>query len=106
MSSNQPASLSPSLPKTQPQWQLFLNQLRNWRALLGQAFIGQSGTATFAAATTVAVTFAQPLASTAYKVLLGGNAAGYVWPTAQATTGFTLNCSASNSNSTDWAVIA
>lgn len=63
------------------------------------------GTASFVAATTIAVVFGTPEADAAYFIALGGNAAGYVWPTAKATTGFTINCSASNSNSTDWILI-
>lgn len=63
-----------------------------------------SGTAAFSTATTAAVVFgtALPAGTTSYKVALGGNAAGYVWVTAKANTGFTINCSNSNSNPTDW----
>jgi hypothetical protein len=72
--------------------------------VLGAFRNSYSGTATFAAATTVAVTFATAAPTNVYRVKHGGNAAGYVWPTAKTTTGFTLNCSASNSNATDWEV--
>jgi hypothetical protein len=65
-----------------------------------------AGSATFAAATTVTVTFTPALPTgMTYFVLLGGNAAGYVWPSAQTVNGFTINCSASNSNATAWAVL-
>jgi len=60
------------------------------------------GTATFAAATSVAVSFATAEPDASYLVALGGNAAGYCWVTAKGTGGFTINCSAANSNSTDW----
>jgi hypothetical protein len=63
------------------------------------------GTATFVAATTVAVVFGTAEADAAYFIALGGNAAGYVWPSAKATSGFTINCAASNSNPTDWILI-
>lgn len=67
---------------------------------------GLSGTATFVAATTVAVTFASAATppNTNYKVALGGNVAGFCWVTAKTLTGFTINCSVSNSNTTDWSV--
>jgi hypothetical protein len=63
------------------------------------------GTATFSSATTVAVTFGVSEPDTSYQVALGGNAAGYCWVTSKATGGFTINCSASNSNPTDWFLI-
>jgi hypothetical protein len=63
------------------------------------------GTATFVAATTVAVVFGTAEADANYFVALEGNAAGYCWVTAKATTGFTLNCAVSNSNATDWIMV-
>ncbi|HEV2178327.1 MAG TPA: glycosyl hydrolase family 28-related protein [Stellaceae bacterium] len=60
------------------------------------------GTATFVAATTIAVSLGVTLPTATYQVSLGGNAAGFVWVTGKSTTGFTINCSAANSNSTDW----
>lgn len=63
-----------------------------------------AGTATFASSATVAVTFAVPAPNTNYTVALGGNPAGHVWSSGKTRTGFTLNCSAANSNSTDWTV--
>lgn len=63
------------------------------------------GTATFVAATTVAVVFGVAEANASYFVALGGNAAGFCWVTGKGTGGFTINCSASNSNATDWILI-
>jgi septal ring-binding cell division protein DamX len=64
------------------------------------------GTATFGAATSVPVAFTKAAPFASYAVALGGNAAGYCWVSAKSKTGFTINCSASNSNTTDWAVSA
>ncbi len=63
-----------------------------------------NGTAVFNASTTVNVVFSpsQIQSSSNYYVALGGNAAGYCWVSNKAYTGFTINCSSSNSNSTDW----
>jgi hypothetical protein len=63
-----------------------------------------SGITAFTAATTAAVTFAVPMPSATYKVVLGGNAAGYCWPSNPTVNGFQLNCSASNSNSVNWSI--
>ena len=65
-----------------------------------------SGTATFNASTTVNVVFTpnQIQPNNTYSVALSGNAAGYCWVTNKLASGFTINCSASNSNSTDWLV--
>jgi hypothetical protein len=69
-----------------------------------QPNVPMHGTAAFAAATSVAVVFANAMPYATYKVSLGGNAAGYCWVTSKATTGFTINCSVLNSNSVDWAI--
>lgn len=66
---------------------------------------GMKGSQAFAASTSAAVVFsgaAMPNAS--YFVTLGGNAAGFAWPVNKTTTGFTINCNASNSNATDWSI--
>ena len=63
------------------------------------------GTATFAAATSIAVTFGTAEPDASYFIALSGNAAGYCWVTAKGTGGFTINCSASNSNTVDWHLI-
>jgi hypothetical protein len=63
-----------------------------------------SGNATFTGGDSAAVTFKVPMPSSTYHVLLGGNAAGYTWVAAKTTTGFVINCSAPNSNSTDWRI--
>lgn len=65
---------------------------------------GMRGAAVFPAATSVAVNFAQPMPDASYSVSLGGNAAGFVWPVSKSANGFIINCNASNSNATDWAV--
>jgi|SRR6267154_833502 len=63
------------------------------------------GTVTFNAAVTATVTFLKAMPSTIYYIGLGGNAAGYCWYTNKSLTGFTINCSVANSNSTDWIVV-
>ena len=63
------------------------------------------GTATFAAATTVVVTFGTAEPDASYFISLSGNAAGFCWVTGKGTSGFTINCSASNSNAVDWHLI-
>ena len=65
-------------------------------------FVGQ---AQFSASSSVAVTFSTPEADNLYLVLLGGNAAGYCWVTDKTANGFTLHCSASNNNLTDWILV-
>jgi hypothetical protein len=61
------------------------------------------GRATFAAGTTVAVTFtnALPVGVVPY-VTLSGNNSSYCSVTGESNTGFTINCAVSNSNSVDW----
>lgn len=68
--------------------------------------IPMKGTQPFAAATFAAVAFANSMPFSTYRVTLGGNAAGYCWVTSKSVNGFTINCSASNSNSVDWAISA
>jgi hypothetical protein len=63
------------------------------------------GTVTFAAASTVAVVFANAEPDANYFIALSGNAAGYCWPSGYTTAGFTINCSAANSNVTDWIMV-
>jgi hypothetical protein len=60
------------------------------------------GTVTFTGGTSVQVTFSKPLPDTNYGIALSGNAAGYCWYSNKTISGFTINCSAANSNSTDW----
>jgi hypothetical protein len=74
-----------------------------YNALLNRLPI--TGTATFSAATTVAVTFATPEPSADYRVYLSGDANRTYWASSEATTGFTINASASNSDSVGWAII-
>jgi len=63
------------------------------------------GTATFVAATSVAVVFSTAEANAAYFVALGGVPDGYCWVSGKGTGGFTISCSAVSSNSTDWILI-
>lgn len=64
-----------------------------------------TGTVTFAAATTAAVTFttAEPTAN--YQVLIEAPENRTFWVTSKATTGFTLNVSSSSSATYTWTVI-
>lgn len=71
-----------------------------YRAL--QQRIALTGTATFSAATTKAVTFTTPEVDTSYNVTIDSPANLTHWVTAKATTGFTINASASNSNTVGW----
>lgn len=64
-----------------------------------------TGTATFAAATTVAVTFASPELSTDYMIVVEPAANRTYWPSSKTVTGFTLNASASNSDTVNWALL-
>lgn len=65
---------------------------------------GMQGSASFTAATSVAVVLSPPMPLANYTVNLSGNAAGFCWVTGKGTGGFTINCSVSNSNQTDWSV--
>jgi hypothetical protein len=84
-----------------------LQRLYNVGSISAGGTVGTNlrGTATFAAATTKAVTFGTAEPDASYYVTLSGNAAGYCWVTSKSTTGFTINCSASNSNAVDWILI-
>jgi len=84
-----------------------LQRLYNVTSISSGGVVGTNlrGTATFAAATTKAVAFGTAEPDASYYVALSGNAAGYCWVTSKATTGFTINCSASNSNTVDWILI-
>lgn len=62
------------------------------------------GSATFAAATSVAVTLATPEMNTDYMVLVEPVANRTYWISAKATTGFTINASGSNSDTVAWAL--
>jgi hypothetical protein len=67
-----------------------------------QQRIPVKGTATFAAATTVVVTFTNAEASTAYDVSIDGGENKTFWVTSKATTGFTINASGSTSATVGW----
>lgn len=64
----------------------------------------EDGTATFAAATTVAVTLATTQPDTNYRVSLGSQANKTFWVSGKTTTGFTLNASASSSDTVEWSL--
>lgn len=64
---------------------------------------GMRGTAAFVASTSVTVTI-PTMPDTSYTVTLGGNANGYTWPVNKAVGQFVIDCSASNSSPTDWAI--
>jgi hypothetical protein len=84
-----------------------LQRLYNLKSISGTPTVGSNlrGNVTFSASTTTTVSFSTAEPDSSYFIALGGNAAGYCWVTNKTTTGFTINCSASNSNSTDWILI-
>ena len=86
--------------------------LTNWQFLGGCATLtslsgnlSDRGSATFAAATTVAVTLNKTQPDTSYYVSLGPQANKTFWVSSKTTTGFTLNASASSSDVVDWSLI-
>jgi hypothetical protein len=64
-----------------------------------------TGTATFAADTTVAVTFADEEASTNYNVIIEPVDNRTYWVTNKTTSGFTINADASNSDTVGWTIV-
>lgn len=62
----------------------------------------RTGTATFAAATTVDVVFATPMPAADYQIGHSVGANRTVWWTNKTVNGFTFNAAASNSDSVDW----
>lgn len=79
-----------------------------WREWLGkfvrslQFNSAQTGTVTFAAATTAAVTFTNAEPSTSYNVTFDSGENKTFWATSKATTGFTANASSSSSATVGW----
>lgn len=65
-----------------------------------------SGTVAFAAATSVAVTFAENMPDATYRISLTGalGTTGLIWAVNKAVGGFTINATNSTSASVDWAV--
>lgn len=61
-----------------------------------------TGSATFVAGTTVAVTFATPEPDANYRIYVSPDANRTYWATSETTSGFTLNASASNSDTVGW----
>lgn len=93
---------NPILPNEQaefkhPLWRRF------FRGLLARSSV--SGTETFSAGTTVAVTLATPLPDTDYNVLLSTPENKTFWVTSPTTTGFTLNASASTSATVGYTIV-
>lgn len=64
-----------------------------------------TGSVTFAASTTAAVTFDTPEADANYDVWYAAGADNYFWTTSKATTGFTVNSKTSNSATIRWMLI-
>lgn len=64
-----------------------------------------SGTVTFAAATTAAVTIGLTLSAATYHVTLGSGADRTFWWSGKTATGFTLNAALSNSDTVDWRIV-
>lgn len=69
------------------------------------SYYEDSGTATFVAATTVAVTLTKNQPNTDYRISLGPQSNNTFWITSKTVSGFTINASASNSSSIDWSVV-
>jgi hypothetical protein len=63
------------------------------------------GSCTFAAATTCSVSFGTAEPDTSYFIVLGCNANKTFWWSSKAMTGFTLNVSASSSDTCDWVLV-
>lgn len=65
-----------------------------------------TGEATFAAGTSVAVTFSAPEMDATYKIaLLDLPADNRFWVSGKSVTGFTINAASSNSDSIGWALL-
>lgn len=64
-----------------------------------------TGSATFVAATSVAVSFPTAEANTSYGIFIEGVANRTYWVTSKATGGFTINASASNSDTVRWLLV-
>lgn len=64
-----------------------------------------TGSATFAAATSVAVTFTTAEAAATYDIFVAAADDNYHWASSKATTGFTLNAKNSTSVTVRWQLI-
>lgn len=64
-----------------------------------------TGSVTFAAATTAAVTFDKPEAADTYKVFFDSPEDNFLWATSRTTTGFTANAKNSTSETFGWQII-
>ena len=86
-----------------------IHQLTRTASISASGIAGTNlrGTATFAAGTTVGVAFGNAEPDANYLVYLSpvGNPDGFLWPTSQTTTGFTINCSVSTSIQVNWFLV-
>lgn len=73
-------------------------------SILSTVPLGLTGTAIFAAGTSIAVVFVSPQPDTNYKVALGALANKTFWVTAKTVAGFTINASSASSDSIDWII--
>lgn len=64
-----------------------------------------TGQATFAASTSVVVTFPVAEANSSYRVFLDNPANQVLWVTGKSTSGFTINSSVSNSTTVGWMIV-
>lgn len=80
---------------------------QTWFKSLRDAYdlLPKSGTVTFAAATTAAVTFDKAERDTNYTILTEAPENRTVWITAKTTTGFTMNVSAASSATYNWVLV-
>jgi hypothetical protein len=84
---------------------------REWRDWLDkfvsalQSDAPLTGTVTFAAATSAAVTFTTPELTTSYNVALDSPENKTFWITSKTTTGFTINASSATSATVGWTVV-
>lgn len=79
-----------------------LNGIRYINEVVGSNSQSKCGTATFAGGTTKAVTFATAEGDANYKVCITAGANKTFWVTSKGTGGFTLNASATSSDTVDW----
>jgi hypothetical protein len=76
----------------------FFNQLVN----VLRVRLSITGTATFAAGTTIAVVLDNELPNTDYRVAVEATENNTFWITSKATTGFTINAASSSSATVGW----
>jgi hypothetical protein len=64
-----------------------------------------SGSVTFAGATSASVTFPVAESDANYRIVLGSSANKVFWWSSKSTSGFTLNASASSTDTIDWMLV-